>query len=367
MLGLFFLYVLLTIALLGLYWLGRLVLYLFGRGRKKATLVENLDQDFTKFIRKNKIRRWILLIWGTLGALVVIFTAFMWINSNHMEKLYQKTSDQANDYLTTQAPNIGTNNQMISVYGIFSSNLHMDVYKNVDGYQITWPAFNFSFATFGLYGYALDNDNYYMNASPVTFNNGYYTQSTNQKIAAFFNVGADFKSKKYFGLQPTHDAHLLKNAPNQLAEVAVTFKKPLTYAEIIKLVPKNLLINWYWLGINDTKAEGANEDAQYFGINANTDISDQTEKLGALDKDTYSEFVRALKEYKATSTIDNFNPLQDARKQIKKYPTLAKAKFAGVILTGRTQNFASLDKEKWVFATNTGVMTAIRPDVPPTK
>ena len=362
MTALIFLYVIATILLVGLYWLVRLVAYLIGKRKmsQQGTGNLNLDKDFKHFVKRTKIRKLLTVIWSTIGVLVLIFTGVMWLNSRQMSYLYQKTSNRANNYLEIQAPNISNNNAMINNYGTFSSNLHMDTYKNIDGYHVTWQDFDFGFGTFGA---PQSGNQYYMSASPVTVNNGYYTQKNNQKIAAFFNRKANFKSKNYMGLQPTHEASKLPAAKNQLAEVAVTFQEPLTYAQIQKLVPKNLLINWYWLGINQPKLSGADYSTQYYGLGA--------DDAGKLSATWYKAFVKGLNsslaEENSGGYYNGFDPLRDARRQAKKYPTLATAKFAGVILTGRTQNFANLDKEKWVFATNTGLMTPIRPDVPPTK
>ena len=46
---------------------------------------------------------------------------------------------------------------------------------------------------------------------------------------------------------------------------------------------------------------------------------------------------------------------------------LKTAKFAGVIVTGRTQNLAKLDNQKYTFATNVGVTTPIMPYQAPIK
>ena len=344
------LYIVLSILGFGLYALSKII-----RKRLDACHLaqaedsddlEKLQIDFSKFTRKTKLKRWIYLIWGTVGVLSFLFGGLMWANNRQMDHLSTKTTQQANDYLTTQAPNIGITNQFIDEYGVFSSNLHMDAYKNLDGYHVSWRPLDFSFGTFfGFGAHASDKTQYYMTASPIAKQNGYYTQDTNQKLAAFFDVTADFKSKQYGGLQPTHDATLLKSASNQLAEVAVTFKKPLSYAQIQKLVPKNLLINWYWIGY-DKPTSGADYSTQYFGVAAN-DESTQDGPLGSLPDGWYPAFVKALKDRSDyyTGTYNHFNPLQDAKKQVKKYPTLAKAKFSGLIVSGRTQNLAPLDKE----------------------
>lgn len=359
-------YLILSALIFGIYWLIKKMVKRFRKLRTSA----DLEQNFTKFARKTKFRRMALLVYLTFTAMVVVFGIVMQINSVQMEKLYFKTSHLADKYMDIQAPNISNNNAIIDDYGVFSSNLHLDTYKNIDGYHVTWEPLDFSFGTLNLY---MDsNHSYYMNATPHITSNGYYTQKDNQKIAAFFQPNVNFKSKDYYGLQPTHEASSFKNQPNELAEIAVTFKKPLTYAQIQALVPKKLLINWYWIGLSESKNLDAAYNLDYFGLNSDSktfDNGNANQPTGKLSAASYKTFVKDINNWpnEQTSSTGEFNPLKDARKQVKKYPTLANAKFSGVILTGQTKNFTTLDSEPWVFATNVGLTTEIKPYVKPIK
>lgn len=339
------------------------------RHRNDPKTPSNLGRDFQKFANKTKWKRWGLTTALVLVVMSAAYVVFTQINSDWMSKEYNKTNNLAVDYLDTQAPNISNNNMFINNYGTFSSNLHLDTYKDIDGYRVSWQPFDFGFGTFK----SAPQTGYYQFASPVQDGNAYYTQGTNQKIATFFLPKINYKSKNYFGLQPTHDAGKIATMPNQLAEVAVSFDKPYSYADIQKMIPKNLLINWYWIGAYDDNNIDFGQQANYFGINASSKASNNgaTSILdGTLDSAEYNNFVHSLKDWvKAGNsyTINSFKVEQDALQQVKKYPTLTTAKFSGVILTGRTKNFTQLDKENWVFATNVGLTTEIRPDLTPIK
>lgn len=351
--------------LIGLFTLIRAIIHKICH-KKDGNKKNSLTKDFERFAIRTKWKRWGI----TASIPVLILSVFYFlaynINSNAMSNAYQKTVNEANAYLETQAVNIDGNNMIINNYGTFSSNIHVDSYKNIDGYRVPWQSLDFSFGT-------LDSDySYdYKSASPVQDRNAYYTQDTNQKIATFFLPKLNYKSKDYIGLQPTHEATGLQTMTGQLAEVAVSFDKPYTYSEIQKMISKNLLINWYWLGLNDDKTMDL-ETTNYFGLESNNLDSEglkSNHSNGKLSTNSYKYFVEQLKiDIKGNSSmINNFSSAKDALKQVKKYPTLDKAKFSGVILTGRTENFASLDSEKWVFATNVGVTTPINSYTKPIK
>lgn len=358
-------YLVVTAVIFGLAWLiGRIA----GRiHEKKAALAESdettqqLNSNFKQLARRTKTKRWALTAW-IAGAVVVLLAGIaLTINAKWMEKAFFKTSEQAQTFLTIQSPNIDGNNLVIDRYGLFSSNLHADTYKNIDGYHIDWQDFDWHVGTFGS-----SNDGYhYQSVSSVFLNNGYYTQGTNQKIASFFLSKADYQSKDFYGLKPTHEAQTLAKLPNHLSEVALTFDKPYTYAEIQKMIPSNLMLNWYWLGVSDPSNIKA-AVGTYYGLASDTDKNgNPTGKLAAKSYDKI--FVPQVKSQNDGSGTNDFRPGEDAKKVVGKYPTLEKAKFSGVILTGRTENLAMLDKQSWAFATNVGVSTEILPYQTPVK
>uniref|UniRef100_UPI002905F6F9 anti sigma factor C-terminal domain-containing protein n=1 Tax=Listeria monocytogenes TaxID=1639 RepID=UPI002905F6F9 len=110
--------------------------------------------------------------------------------------------------------------------------------------------------------------------SPSVNSNAYFTQTTNQKIASFFSTNANYKSKDYNGILPTHDADKISQLSNHVAEVAVTFDKAYSYNEIQKMIPENLLINWYWIGYNDSKSLDAAGQTKWFGLMSNSNYAE---------------------------------------------------------------------------------------------
>ena len=330
---------------------------------KPAINLSELDQKFRKLTIKTKIKRWAITAWIALVVVSALWFIGWQLNSAAMEKAYNDTVAQANNFLLTQEPNIYANNQIVTDYGTFSSNLHSDTYKDIDGYQVPWEAFDWGYGTFaggGPIGY--------QTFSYQQRNNGNYTQGQ-QKVASFISPTVNQKDKNYYGLKTTHEASTLKDLPNHLAEVAVSFDKPYSYAEIQKMIPSNLLINWYWIGLSDPSNVDAASSGSTYGLGS--DFGAGGNLSGKLSDETYKTFVFNVEEAQkypvANSTINNFSPTKDALKQVEKYPTLPTAKFSGVILTGRTENLVKLDQESWAFATNVGLTTELLPYQKPTK
>lgn len=337
-----------------IYGIFRLLQGIINRKKRKLTSSDDLSLNFSQLAHRTKLKRLLFLTWMTAGCLILAFGGLYRINSIWMKKEYFKTSNQAQLYMNVQAPNISYSNMLPKYDSPVSSHIQMDTYKNIDGYPIAWSPMTFGFGTL-----LVTEANYNNSVSQIA--NAYYTQDTKQKIATFFLPKVNYKMDEYSGIQPTHEAHSLKNEPNQLAEVAVSFDKPYSYTEIQKMNPKNLLINWYWIGVNDD----TNPDA-LTSVNYGLDADDET--TGTLTDDSYSRFVSNLKTLNTGTLINNtFDTRADAKKQIKKYPTLNQAKFSGVILTGRTENFANLDQESWVFSSNVGLTTPVKSYLKPTK
>lgn len=359
----------LVLALTLFFGLIRLFIFVINKTRHKLQTtksISNLNKDFHNFALKTKIKRWGLTTWIAL----TVFSAFIvigWrVNSAIMEKNFFKTFEYSTAIFTASAPNVAYSNQIIDDYGVFSSNLHSDTYKDIDGYHVPWESYNFSFNVSNVGGLNLNT------LSPSVNSNAYFTQTTNQKIASFFSTKTNYKSKEYYGIFPTRDAGKISQLANHVAEVAVTFDKPYSYKEIQKMIPEDLLINWYWIGYNNTKSLAAASQTNWFGLMSNsnhTGNGNNSQLTGKLDNATYQDFKKSLTAIAKTNqiTINDFSPSKDALKQVKKYPTLKSAKFSGVILTGQTKNFANLDKNPWVYASNVGLTVELRPDIQPLK
>ena len=135
----------LVLAITLFFGLIRLFIFVINKTRHKLQTtksISNLNKDFHNFALKTKIKRWGLTTWIAL----TVFSAFIvigWrVNSAIMEKNFFKTFEYSTAIFTASAPNIAYNNQIIDDHGVFSSNLHSDTYKDIDGYHVPWESYN---------------------------------------------------------------------------------------------------------------------------------------------------------------------------------------------------------------------------------
>jgi len=355
---------LIIIFISGIYAIYRLIRWLIKKLKNKAS--EPLQKDFEAFHLKLKWRRWIQTLLTSLLLFAVLFALFYKINSLAMQKAFFRASDEARDIFVTQKPNVFANDRIVDRYGNFSSSLKSDSYKDIDGYRLPWETYRQAFGTLDIQPVN--------KSSIVSQGNSYYTSNQSLKVASFFMPKVNYHSEiLQRHPQPSKDADKIARLNNSLAEVAVSFDKPYSYKEIQKMIPENLLINWYWLGYQADRSQDAAQSQSYFGLSSSPTYNQEGQYEGLSgkldDSKDYQPFVQAVKRLAKTgqSKFGNFSPSDDALKQVEAYPDLNKAKFSGLILTGRTESFAGLDQKPWAYATNVGLTTSIRPDVQPTK
>lgn len=334
--------------------------------------MDNLTKDFETFAKRSKRKRWLKII-GLIVviSILVVFAVLKGISwySNNASSTYQTTVKNANLMNEIAAPNISIKNQIEESDGLFSKTLHSDTTKNLDGIEVPWTPQDLNVDLTDVKG----NNSLYTKGSDA------YTQKTSQKQALFFpskiTVPENFDNiTSSWAKHPTHEAASLSALTNQVAEVAVSFDKPYSYAEIQTMIPKNLLINWYEVNLDVTKSGtptivyGLSADSKGDSIAADgTNFVSANTTTGLLTESDYKNFLSALTNSQQPPIMQNVNGVNSgnypnyAKHYASDYPTLAKAKFSGVILTGRTQNFATLDKEKWVYATNVGLTAPIMP------
>ncbi|WP_187230076.1 MULTISPECIES: anti sigma factor C-terminal domain-containing protein [unclassified Lactococcus] len=350
--------------------------------------MKNLDQDFKKLARRNKWKSRIVTASISLFAtLVVIAVAFFWRN-NYILQQEKMVSEKFN--ITTEISSPNTTYIFKGVnQGLLNGTYSLSAFKDLNGIPVSVGDTFVSYgATFG------QNWNYGADRFFATTNtNRFASIIGGQKEPEFFKSSSTNQTMyDDDGMAYPQELETLDQLPKHLAEVAITFDKPYTYDEIQKMVPANLLTNWLWLGIN---AEETTADNVYIGVSTSTDsysigepqyddngklveqnyrtmIGSRTQDGNyQLNDEMYADFVSAVKKSVTYPELKNlsfgsssngekmhyFYPYRDAVKQIEKYPTLEKAKFSGIILTGKTENFAQLKGKSWVLASSVGATT----------
>ena len=331
-----------------------------------------LNENFDQLIKKEKRKRLLKTIAiSFVTTVVLLFIGFTLINKR-MEMQYKKAQEMANITDMIESPNLVSQSQYLSTSGRVTSQLKSERFKNIDGYMVVATPLEINFSLFGI-GYGSGKNSSLTVPITKTKEIGAFSRENGEKLPLFFNPKHK-ESETQQEAKETHEARTLSGFKNHVAEVAISFKEPMTYAEIQAKIPENVLINWYWLGMASDQLSATETVGKVIGINADEAGKLSSEPLksktsSAWWSPNYPSFVAAVKTAaeKRGYTVNGLDIYQDALKQIEKYPTLKTAKFSGIIVSGRTENLATLDDESYVYTTNVGLQAEILPYIEPTK
>ena len=331
-----------------------------------------LNENFDQLIKKEKRKRLLKTIAiSFVTTVVLLFIGFTLINKR-MEMQYKKAQEMANITDMIESPNLVSQSQYLSTSGRVTSQLKSERFKNIDGYMVAATPLEINFSLFGI-GYGSGKNSSLTVPITKTKEIGAFSRENGEKLPLFFNPKHK-ESETQQEAKATHEARTLSGFKNHVAEVAISFKEPMTYAEIQAKIPENVLINWYWLGMASDQLSATETVGKVIGINADEAGKLSSEPLksktsSAWWSPNYPSFVAAVKTAaeKRGYTVNGLDIYQDALKQIEKYPTLKTAKFSGIIVSGWTENLATLDDEPYVYTTNVGLQAEILPYIEPTK
>lgn len=331
-----------------------------------------LNENFDQLIKKEKRKRLLKTIAiSFVTTVVLLFIGFTLINKR-MKMQYKKAQEMANITDMIESPNLVSQSQYLSTSGRVTSQLKSERFKNIDGYMVAATPLEINFSLFGI-GYGSGKNSSLTVPITKTKEIGAFSRENGEKLPLFFNPKHK-ESETQQEAKETHEARTLSGFKNHVAEVAISFKEPMTYAEIQAKIPENVLINWYWLGMASDQLSATETVGKVIGINADEAGKLSSEPLksktsSAWWSPNYPSFVAAVKTAaeKRGYTVNGLDIYQDALKQIEKYPTLKTAKFSGIIVSGRTENLATLDDEPYVYTTNVGLQAEILPYIEPTK
>jgi len=312
--------------------------------------MNDFDQDLKQLARHTRRRRWLMTVLIALVTGLLLVVGLYFSVQAVLERRYQATDATFITKETIESPNIITTSRYLTNESVFSAELVSDRYKNIDGYQVPWSQARAAF------GWLQGNQDISSDGVDQTAY-GLVNRATRQKLPVFTNP----RAKTYHAL---NELPTLKQSPNAVAEVALTFDRPYTYAQIQQLVPQNVLVNWYWLGT--ASRYNVAQLGRYIGVNAD-------EKTGQLSIETYQDFVRqvhiAAKQNSMTISGDGGPTYRLYADGVQQTPTnqLTQAKFGGIIVSGKTTNLLKLTAQSWITDSSVGTIVPIRGDVQPLK
>ena len=324
-------------------------------------------ETFEILAKKNKRKR----LWKTVAISSLVSLALLFLlgkglielassNGRNLQKEYEVMSEIA-------YPNVDYDSLYYTQTSYFSGTLRSDRFKDLNGVRVAYPAYEGNYSLTGSYRNPTSEGTY-------SSTSGTYTRELRQKYPVFYNLNA--KGTKDSNSIPKELASI-KEMPNQLVEVALTFDKPYTYKEIQQMIPNNLKINWYWIGSQSEDSENGielySDPKLTYGANASllfTYDSDVRKKAKEAKKEqqTFLDYLKKA-DKNLFPSLSGYNMYNEVESYLKKFGQLDirepenrdQLTFSGVILTGKAENFAQLEGKEWIYASSIGASVPNQP------
>ena len=321
-------------------------------------------ETFEILAKKNKRKR----LWKTVAISSLVSLALLFLlgkglielassNGRNLQKEYEVMSEIA-------YPNVDYDSLYYTQTSYFSGTLRSDRFKDLNGVRVAYPAYEGNYSLTGSYRNPTSEGTY-------SSTSGTYTRELRQKYPVFYNLNA--KGTKDSNSIPKELASI-KEMPNQLVEVALTFDKPYTYKEIQQMIPNNLKINWYWIGSQSENDIEQYSDPQFtYGANASLlftyDLDFRKKaKEAKKEQQTFLDYLKKA-DKNLFPSLSGYNMYNEVESYLKKFGQLDirepenrdQLTFSGVILTGKAENFAQLEGKEWIYASSIGASVPNQP------
>lgn len=186
-----------------------------------------------------------------------------------------------------------------------------------------------------------------------------YDPYRQQKKGQFYNPKAKSREGESIA-SPVQEIAYLRQFPNQLVEVYVSFDQPYTLKQIREKIPAKLNQNWYWIGTTSTGDTSTWKDMDLYGIDGDWFSTDPTSS----EVKSLAINLQALADLPVQVTYANVPPHDELPVYLSKLDQLTapdQVTFGGVILTGQTEDFASLENADWIHASSIGTLAVKHP------
>lgn len=180
-----------------------------------------------------------------------------------------------------------------------------------------------------------------------------YSYKCHQKAALFFNPKASYSPEAIIR-KPAQELSYLAQMKGELVEVAISFDKQYTLAELEEKLPKNLKVNWYWIGSTGSVDSAHLPLSHLFGWTPRNQWVDSSYQ-------EFYELLEAFSQSKEFGELGQEDLVADVKAHLASEGEVGKARFGGVILTGEAENFAQLENQDWIFASSIGAAIPNQP------
>ncbi|HFU4024924.1 TPA: anti sigma factor C-terminal domain-containing protein [Streptococcus suis] len=293
---------------------------------------------------KFTLKIWIISFLAVFGTLTALYYGCKHLATYHRDQLQHHVYNLSN----IAYPNIQFDRWATKSISPFSGTFRADRYKTIAGIEVPYEAFEGA--------YSITQHSVDLAREEVVDAFGYYsTYGLRQKYPQFFSIDTEMAEQ----MPPHQDLPYISQMEGQLIEVAITFDKGYTFSEIQDKIPVELSINWYWIGPLSNYDMWAGP-ADVYGLKSHQRVWFNEEKMVVFQTE-YEQFLYHLQSENLQSYYKEEGIDQDIKKFIEKNRDGSKTQFAGIILTGRAEDFAELENADWIYASSIGASVQNQP------
>ncbi len=240
-----------------------------------------------------------------------------------------------------KSPNIHLTGPQISYNGLFNGTVTFEQYKIIDGKPVNWGEKSVNYSLFG------NGHETYGDYSPIQLeqvkDSRSYDKETKQLLMEFYQPGVEYKK------MINDFSRIDSMGENYAAEVALSFKKPLSPQQVRELLPENVSLEWYWIYVSDQIEDyPISSDARYIvGFEHRNDVKSET---------LFTNWINSVAKNKNMKSNSIIKEAYDSMKNEEGLVEEDGIKVMGVVVTGKPQD---LMKTKEVSEVRTGVLGAV--------
>jgi hypothetical protein len=320
------------------------------------------DHKLSKVIKKAKRRTMIRNTVISLVVTLIVLFGGMLGNAHLTSWLAMRGLDEERILMEISSPNLHEGRTDLDL-GLLSGKVEINTYKVVEGVPIVWDTKKLYFSMSSRFfllnrGYSSINvPDPVMTQQNYEYYRGYNSQN-GQREMLFYVPGVNYNEKVLNDLPA-----LEQMEPSKLVEMAVSFDKSYTQAEVEKMLPAELTQKWYWVDTYDNK-----KNLEFITNDSSPNKYALPESVGrvygyggdweGLFKPKPEDFLQSLAYglQKKGKYHGEFERISNYLKKDKATPDASDVQLLGVVVTGTAKELQSLKGKPYV---NTAVLGAI--------
>ncbi|UQZ32223.1 hypothetical protein C2I18_00875 [Paenibacillus sp. PK3_47] len=323
---------------------------------------EKDDMNLSKVIKKAKRKTLIRNTLISLAAAVIVWFGGILGNAHLTSWLAMRGLDEEKMMMELSSPNLYELRTELDL-GFLSGKVEIETYKVVEGVPVVWDTKQLGFSMssrFALLGSGYSSIHV---PDPIMKSQNYeyyrtYNSQSGQREMLFYVPGVNYNGKVL------NDLPLLgQMEPGKLVEMAVSFDKSYTQAEVEAMLPEGLSQRWYWVDTYDNKKKlefitNDSSTEKYALPESARRVYGYGWRWEELFAPKPEDFLQTLeyglqmkgKHYREFERISNY------LKQDKAAPEASDVQLLGVVVTGTAKELQSLSGKSYV---NAAVLGAV--------